>query len=132
MENQRVIVSAAIDLSAAFDTVDHDILLKVLNLRFGIGGDALKWFDSYLRPRPIKVNIGSEYSLVREMDVSVPQGSASGPGMYSTYASTMNEVVPVVIDIHGYADDHTLKRSFKGVSKREEHEVVGSLEDAIS
>ena len=69
---------------------------------------------------------------MREIDVSVPQGSAVGPGMYSTYASTMKEVVPVVIDIHGYADDHALKRSFKGVSRREEREVVGSLEDAIS
>ena len=69
---------------------------------------------------------------MREIDVSVLQGSAAGPGMYSTYTSMMKEVVPVVIDIHIYADDYTLKRLFKGVSRREEHEVVGSLEDAIS
>ena len=132
MEKQHVTVKAAIDLSAAFDMVDHEILLKVLNLRFGIGSNALKWFDSYLRPRAIKVNVGSEYSLVREIDISVPQGSAASPGMYSTYASMMKEVVPVVIDIHGYADGHALKRWFKGVLRREEHEVVGSLEDTIS
>ena len=60
------------------------------------------------------------------------QGSAAGPGMYSTYASRMKEVVPVVIDIHGYVDDHALKRSFRGVSRMEEREIVGSLENAIS
>ena len=60
MEKQCVTVTAAIDLSAAFDMVDHEILLKVMNLMFGIGSDALKWFNSYLRPRAIKVNVGSE------------------------------------------------------------------------
>ena len=38
-------------LSAAFDTVDHDILLNILNNKFGVEGKALRWFDSYLCPR---------------------------------------------------------------------------------
>ena len=60
MERQRVTAAAAIDLSAAFDTMDHDVLLKVLDTRFGIKGDTFSWFDSYLRPRAMKVNVGNE------------------------------------------------------------------------
>ena len=132
MERQRVTAAAAIDLSAAFDTVDHDVLLRVLDSRFGIKGDALSWFDSYLRPRAMKVNVGNEYSLPRELDVSVPQGSGAGPRLYSSYASTMKEVVPVAIDIHGYADDHALKRSFSGASRTEERITMNSLKEATS
>ena len=51
----------AIYLSAAFDTVDHTILLDILNNKFGITDKALKWFDSYLRPRAFKVAIENDY-----------------------------------------------------------------------
>ena len=47
-EKQSIISLVAIDLSAAFDTVDHAILLKILNSKFSITDKALKWFDSYL------------------------------------------------------------------------------------
>jgi hypothetical protein len=50
MENQEVTALIALDLSAAFDTVDHDILLGVLNRQYGISGVALDWLDAYLRP----------------------------------------------------------------------------------
>ncbi len=48
MERQSITAIVAIDLSAAFDTVDHDILLDVLEKKIGISEDALKWFESYL------------------------------------------------------------------------------------
>ena len=51
MEAQSITSLVALDLSAAFDTVDHDILLSILSSKYGIKGDALKWFDQYLRPR---------------------------------------------------------------------------------
>ena len=50
MESQSITSLVAIDLSAAFDMVDHDILLDILKCKFGIDGKALKWFNSYLRP----------------------------------------------------------------------------------
>ena len=58
MEKQEVTALVAIDLSAAFDTVDHEILLDVLSMHFGIEGVALSWFESYLRHRHFKVNVG--------------------------------------------------------------------------
>ena len=80
------------DLSAAFDTVDHNILLEVLNKKFGIEGTPLQWFSSYLRLRSCKVNIGSNYSNEKQLQFSVPQGSCAGPTAYLAYASTMREI----------------------------------------
>ena len=57
MEKQLVTVVVILDLSAAFDTVDHDLLLEVLESRFGIVGTARKWYTSYLKPRSFKVSI---------------------------------------------------------------------------
>ncbi|XP_062600658.1 putative ATP-dependent RNA helicase DHX57 [Saccostrea cucullata] len=59
MEKQEVTALIAIDLSAAFDTVDHEILLNVLQKQYGICGSALKWIDSYLRPRGCTVCVNS-------------------------------------------------------------------------
>ena len=56
MENKKVTALMAIDLSAAFDTMDHSILIAVLRERFGITDTALSWFESYLHPRYCKVN----------------------------------------------------------------------------
>ena len=60
-EKQSVMSLVAIDLSAAFDTVDHAILLGILNNKFGITDQALKWFDSYLHPRSFKVVIDNKH-----------------------------------------------------------------------
>ena len=75
MEKQLVTVVVILDLSAAFDIVDHDLLLEVLESRFGIVGTARKWYTSYLKPRSFKVSIRSSTSQPRQLDYSVPQGS---------------------------------------------------------
>ena len=82
IERQRVTAIIAIDLSAAFDTVntvDHNTLLDVLKKRFGISETTLDWYDNYLRPRSMMVNVEAEYSPKRSLDFSVPQGSGAGP-----------------------------------------------------
>ena len=62
MENQKVTTLMAIDLSAAFDTMDHSILTSVLRERFGINEMALSCFESYLHLQYCKVNVGTTYS----------------------------------------------------------------------
>ena len=112
MERQEVTSLIAIDLSAAFDTVDHDTLLCVLNKCFGFENDALQWFESYLRPRKMHVVIPGSTSKPSELTFSVPQGSVAGPILYTMYASTMASVVNDQ-NITGYADDHAIYSSFK-------------------
>ena len=89
MEEQKVTALAAIDISAAFDTVDHAILLDVLRIKFGITDQALSWFASYLQPRNFMVKVGESYSNKKELTFSVPQGSCAGPTLYSVYSSTI-------------------------------------------
>ena len=93
MEPQCTCPMMAIDNSAAFDTVDHSILLAVLKHNFGLTGAVLDWHDSYLHPRSCKVKIKESYLTVRSLQFSVPQGSCAGAQLYNAYCSTMHEVV---------------------------------------
>ena len=68
MESKKGTALMAIDLSAAFDMVNHNILLDVLHNKFGIRGIALNWVESYLRPRYCKVCIAESYSTHRKLD----------------------------------------------------------------
>ena len=111
-ERQNITALVAVDLSAAFDTVDHDTLLDVLVHKFGVTEYVLKWFESYLRPRQYKVKIKESYSSNIDLECSVPQGSCAGHVLYLAYASTLREVVPTIVDLHGYADDHAMKKAF--------------------
>ena len=67
-----------LDLSAALDTVDHDILLTTLNSKYSISGIALEWFCSYLTNRSQFVLIEGCRSQSRELKCGVPQGSVLG------------------------------------------------------
>ena len=79
MEEGCVTSFVAIDLSAAFDTVSHHILLDLLEVRYCVIGKALAWFESYLCPRNFKVNVNGAYSKPINLEYSVPQGSCLGP-----------------------------------------------------
>ena len=74
-----------LDLSAAFDTIDHDILLSRLCNVYGITGDALDWFRSYLSGRIQRVVIEDSVSVDQELAFGVPQGSVLGPIIYCMY-----------------------------------------------
>ena len=87
MEHQEVTPLVAIDQSVAFDTVDHDMLLSILSKMFEVVNNALKWFNSYLRPRRFHVQTDDTKSKEIELPFSVPQGSCAGPVLYSAYAT---------------------------------------------
>jgi hypothetical protein len=135
IDHQKVTPLIALDLSAAFDTVDHGVLLEVLHNQFGICDTALEWFRSYLNDRTIKVQIQESFSAELELPFSVPQGSCAGPVAYNLYASTLQNYIHTHlpdelgdVSILGYADDHACYIPFKAGKVEEEKCSVGTLE----
>ena len=101
----EVALVVLLDLSAAFDTIDHEILIARLN-SFGISSTALNWFASYLTERSQQVKIGESSSNDISLTCGVPQGSILGPLLYSIYTQPLSKC----IDQHGiphhlFADD---------------------------
>ena len=74
MDNNKICILTLLDLSAAFDTIDHQILLTRLQHSFGISGPALSWFSSYLCNRTHAVTINSLQSEHTTLHYGVPQG----------------------------------------------------------
>ena len=102
----QVSVLVLLDLSAAFDTVDHNILLDILEYRFGITGLALKWYQSYLVDRIQTSHVGLDRSIAFIIDCSVPQGSALGLLKFIAYTEDLPSVIEKhELDHHLYADN---------------------------
>ena len=98
-----------LDLSAAFDTIDHDILLSRLCNVYGITGDALDWFRSYLTCRIQRVVIEDTVSIDQELGFGVPQGSVLGPKIYCMYTKPVSDIIQRHgLSHHSYADDTQL------------------------
>ena len=132
MEQQCVSFFIAIDVLAAFNTVDHNVLISVLENNYGVGGKALELCDTYLHPRHCKVNIRNSYSTPRELPFSVPQGSCPGPVLYSVYALTIQHIITnEKISLYGYADDHGLRMTCKPVTESK-ISTVTDLQDCLS
>ena len=131
MERQRITSLVAIDLSAAFDTVDHDILLNILKCKFGIEHYALKWFDNYLRPRRFKVIIEDMYSKERDLTISVPQGSYAGAAIFNLYCTPLEDVIPKDLQISGFMDDHSVRTSFHANDRTAELATKETMESCM-
>ena len=98
-----------LDLSAAFDTIDHSTLLSCLLDWFSVGGSALKWFSSYLTEH-YHYQIGSTLSDLQKLLFGVPQGSVLGPLLFYLYTSPLSTLISKHkgINFHFYADDTQL------------------------
>jgi len=100
------VVLLLIDLTAAFDTVDHDILISRLEQWVGIEGKALEWFRSYLKDRTFSVSLGDSESYSAPLLYGVPQGSVLGPLLFSLYLLPLGSILRKHgIALHCYADD---------------------------
>ena len=94
LENKKITVSVLLDLSKAFDTIKHDIMLKKLEL-YGVRGTPLQWFQSYLSARKLRVKCrttcsGEEtYSEKFPIEYGIPQGSCLGPLIFLIFVNDM-------------------------------------------
>ena len=113
LDKGEEVILVLLDFSSAFDTIKHDILLERLRLRFGIGGKAIKWIESYLFRRTQTVVIGNERSSSQTISQGVPQGSVLGPILFTLYTSPLEDIINTH-NVHKmfYADDTQLYITF--------------------
>ena len=133
MENQKVTLLVLLDLSAAFDTVDHRILLDRLQFDFGISGSALNWIESYLSNRTQRIYIDGVLSSNFNLQFGVPQGSCLGPLLFSLYASKLFKIVESHLpNSHCYADETQLYIAFRSGNDLEETAAITAMESCIA
>ena len=112
LDSGRSVLLIMLDLSAAFDTIDHTILLNRLNAQFGMEGGTLAWFKNYLSGRSQVVTCNNSESPPSKLTCGVPQGSVLGPLLFSLYMAPLGDLIRQLdMSFHCYADDTQLYMS---------------------
>lgn len=133
MNKQHVTLLVLLDLSAAFDTIDHHILAERLQSTFGITNTALQWFSSYLDRRTQRISIEGTVSREFNLNHGIPQGSCLGPVLFVIYASRIFDIVEKHFPgIHCYADDTQLYLSFSPNNSADQDIAVTTMEKCIA
>ena len=119
MDSGKCGILILLDLSAAFDTVVHSLLLNDLKA-VGIEGDALDYLESFLKNRTYCVQVGKSFSETKVLTRGVPQGSVLGPVLFCIYAIELM----YLLKSHGvlfqlFADDTQIYMSFGNVEDSE-------------
>ena len=130
VDNHHHVILVLLDLSAAFDTLDHAILLQRFQERFGITGNALRWMTSYFHERQQCVVINGTRFDWKQVLWGAPQGSVFGPMAFSFYSAPVEDIIMS----HGlecmiYADDTQIYFSFNDL---EMDTAVSRIEKCVS
>lgn len=132
LDKGDVTVLVMLDLSAAFDTIDHETLLNRLKVNFGFANKSLQWVASYLTDRYQTVCIDGKLSEPVLMKFSVPQGSVLGPKFYTMYTKPVGSICREYgLNHHFYADDSQLYLSFKPVDQASKAATITRVEECL-
>lgn len=132
LDNRDVVFMNLLDLSAAFDTLDHDVMLRRLRVSFGIQGTALNWFKSYLENRMVQVCVNEIYSSTKALSCSAPQGSKLGPALYSNYTNPLGNLMTILaVCYHCYADDTQIYKSVNPKDYAAQQSCKCYMEDCV-
>ena len=132
MNQQKLTALVLLDLSAAFDTIDHTILLSRLSSFYGISGSALDLVSSYLHDRTQSVSINGCSTVPTPMLTGVPQGSVLGPLLFSLYTSPISQIFSnSAVSYHLYADDTQLYISFSASDSTQNLAKLSSTLDSV-
>ncbi|MEE4247325.1 MAG: reverse transcriptase family protein, partial [Kangiellaceae bacterium] len=105
LADNMVVLMAMLDLSAAFDTISHEILIRTLST-CGIQGTALQWLSSYIHDQTQTVMVNAAQSNPKPLTTGVPQGSVLGPLLFSVYTRSLGALLRSYnVEYHIYADD---------------------------
>ena len=130
LDNKKCVLLILLDLSAAFDTIDHSVLLSRLKADIGISGKVFQWFKSYLKGRKQALLIDGVRSALLDLLFGVPQGSVLGPLLFIIYMGPLGKILRNLgISFHFYADDSQVYVSFN-VSDSEG--AVNKVEEAVT
>jgi hypothetical protein len=127
--NSLATALVALDLSAAFDTVDHAILFNRLHASFRISGLVLQWLKSYLTERTQCVTLGRHTSSPTHLMSGVPQGSILGPILFTLYISPISSLITDFgIQHQQFADDTQL---FVALSPSNFVDTISKIESCL-
>ena len=130
MDNRKVTALTLLNLSAAFDTIDHVTLLERLYGHFCISGTVLQWFKSYISNRQQRVHIGGSLSCQQDLHFGVPQGSVLGPFLFCLYTTSISQIITTHdVSRHMYADDTQV---YIELSQSDTHKSISSLSDCLT
>ena len=133
LDKKRCTLLVTLDISAAFDTVEHQRLLQRYSEYFGLSETVLQWMESYLSGRFQTVQIGSQLSEVHAVNCGFPQGATLAGLKYNMFTTPLHDLSDLhEVDHEAYADDSNLYVSFDIKNSDETDHAVSKLQGCLS
>jgi hypothetical protein len=133
LDSGDAVLLVSLDMSAAFDTVDHNVLLSRLEEYAGVKGSALQWMRSYLENRSQAVVIDGVVSKQYPLQIGVPQGSVLGPVLFLVYILPLQHILEKHRKLrHGYADDLQTYCPLKIKKRQELQQALQSMNECLA